>query len=174
MSFSLDKDEYVIYEAKRNWVVLWSKTVGLFFSILIPIFVYSIFFALNDQESAGAQDHYLFMILLLTWLFIIWNLICVAWTDYYLDILVITNKNIIDIEQHGLFKREVSIIDLEDIQDITTVIDGFVRTVIGYGHLIIQSAGSRREFIIRNLDNPNLVRSKIKEAISGEVPRGEE
>ena len=79
----------------------------------------------------------------------------------------------IDIEQKGLFTREVSIISLKDIQDTTTVITGFVATVVGFGHLIIQSAGSRREFVIKNLDKPSLVRAKIKEAISGEIPKEE-
>lgn len=170
MSFELDKDEYVIYEARRNWVVLWGKTVGIIFSILIPILVFSIFLALKDQAGTTQEDQYLFMILLLSWLFVVWNFLFVAWTDFYLDILIITNKHLIDIEQKGIFSREVSILQLNKIQDITTEVSGFVPTVIGYGDLHIQSAANDKEFVIKNIDKPILVRSKIKEAISGEVP----
>ena len=41
--------------------------------------------------------------------------------------------------------------------------------MIGYGDIRIQSAGRNTEFIIKNIDKPNVVRAKINEAVSGEV-----
>jgi len=170
MSFHLDKNEYIIFEARRNWIVLWGKTIGLLFSILIPIFIFSLLGATNFVTFSGNKDA-LFMVFVLSWIFLVWNLMFVAWTDHYLDIFVITNKNLIDIEQKGIFNREVSVLSLDKIQDITTKVGGFVPTVIGYGDLFIQTAGSEKEFILKSIDKPNFVRSKIKEAISGEVSK---
>lgn len=172
MSFHLDKDEYVVFESRRSWFVLWSKTIGVIFSILIPVILFSAITAFPDI-NLGPHQSYIFMIFLLSWVFIVWNLIFVAWTDYWLDILIITNKNLIDIEQKGIFAREISVLQLDKIQDTTTEIHGFVATVLGYGDLRIQSAGNDKEFVLKNVDNPNIVRAKIKEAISGEVPNEE-
>jgi uncharacterized membrane protein YdbT with pleckstrin-like domain len=172
MSISLDKDEYVIYEARRSWFVLWNKTVGLFFSILIPIVLFSLISAIEFNFVLINKDT-LFIVCLLSWIFIVWNLLFVAWTDHYLDVLVITNKHLIDIEQKGVFSREISVLQLDKIQDVTTEINGFINTVIGYGDLHIQSAGNDKEFTLKNIANPNLVRSKIKQAISGEVSEGQ-
>jgi membrane protein YdbS with pleckstrin-like domain len=172
MAFHLDKDEYVIHESRRSWFVIWARTTVLVFSILIPIILLSILSAvsaINFGENEGA----LFMVIVLTWAFIVWNFIFVAWTDHYLDILVITNKHLIDIEQKGIFSRDIAVLQISKIQDINTEINGFIQTVLGYGNLNIQSAGYEKEFKLVNVDNPDLVRSKIKEAIAGEVPNEE-
>lgn len=169
MSFELDKDENIIFEARRSWFVLWSRIFWWIFSLIIPIIIFSVLSGI-ESFSFGPKENYFFMIIMLSWIFIIWNYIYIALTDHFLDILVITNKNIIDIEQKGLFSREISVISIAEIQDITTNIDGFIETLIGYGTLTIQSAGSNREFIVKNLHNPTEVRSKIKQAISGNIP----
>lgn len=168
MSFSLDKGENIIFEGRRSWFFLWSKISAWVFSLIIPIAIFSIFSAI-ESFNFGPKENYLFIIFLLAWLFIVWSFIFIALTDHFLDVLIITNKHIIDIEQKGLFSREISVISLSEIQDITTTIDGFTETVLGYGTLIIQSAGSSREFVIKYLHNPTQIRSKIKQAISGEV-----
>lgn len=173
MTFKLNKNEYIIFEARRSWIVLFSKSIGWIFSILIPIFIFSIIESIEIITFSG-NPNALLMIFVFTWIFIVWNFIFVEWTDYYLDILVITNKHLIDIEQKGLFVRDVAVTSLENVEDITTVITGFVATVIGYGDLKVQSAGAKTEFIIKDIDSPTLVREKIKEAITGENQKSEE
>ncbi len=168
MSFKLDIDEHIIFQVRRSWFVLFEKTIALIFSILIPLILMSFVETTNTIKIGGNKEFFL-MILMLSWIFVVWNLIFVVWTDYYLDIFVITNKHLIDIEQKGLFRREVSILNLKNIQDITTDITGLIATIIGFGDLKIQSAGSRREFIIKEINKPEMVRTKIKEAISGEI-----
>ena len=44
-----------------------------------------------------------------------------AWLDYYLDIWVITDERIVNIEQKGLFSREISTQQLYRIQDVTAL-----------------------------------------------------
>jgi membrane protein YdbS with pleckstrin-like domain len=172
MSFELDKDEYVVYEARRNWAAIWGRSVALLFSVLIPLIVVSAIGSLDTVKIVvqnGNPDSF-FMVLIFSWVFIVWNLLFVLWTDHYLDILVITNKHLIDIEQKGIFAREVSVIQLNKIQDITTDVHGFIPTVVGFGIIKIQSAGTGKEFMIHNINHPEYVRTKIKQAISGEIP----
>ena len=121
MSFKLNKDEYVIYEARRNWVVLFSKTIAWIFSILIPILIFSVFQSTN-LISFGPKEDTLLMVFVMSWFFVVWNFVFTTWTDHFLDILIITNKHLVDIEQKGLFAREISVINLENIQDVTTFI----------------------------------------------------
>lgn len=168
MSFELDKNEYIIFEARRSWFVLWSRTIGWLFSILAPVVIISILQSFKAEIFIGNANA-LFMVLIFSWVFIVWNVVFIEWTNHYLDLLIVTNKHLIDIEQHGLFSREVSVMSLEKIQDVTTDVRGFVPTVLGFGDLHIQTAGTEREFWLRLVDNPNYVRSKIKQAISGEV-----
>lgn len=168
MSFKLDKDEFVVFESRRSWYAVWGKTMGLIFSILIPLILFSLFESLNEIQFSGDKSALLTAFVLI-WVFIIWNFLFLLWTDHYLDIVVITNKNLIDVEQKGIFAREISILELSKIQDITTDVGGFIPTVLGFGDIHIQSAGTSKEFLIKNIANPDVVRNKIKEACSGEV-----
>lgn len=172
MAFTLDKNEHVFHEERRSWFVLWVRTVAWIFSILIPIIIFSVIESLDFVQVDGNKDAFL-MIFLLTWIFFVWNGIFIIWTDYYLDVFVITNKNLINIEQKGFFSREVAVLSLNKIQDITTELHGFIQTAINYGDIRVQSAGKEKEFVLHDINRPEFVRSKIKEAISGQIS-GEE
>ena len=74
----------------------------------------------------------------------------IFWTDYVLDIWIVTNKRIIDIEQIGLFKRETSSVRLENIQDVTCNIHGLIPTILHYGEINLQTSGTEKEFILKH------------------------
>jgi hypothetical protein len=97
-----------------------------------------------------------------SWGHISWILFFVAWTNYYLDILVVTNKRVIDIQQIGLFARDVAEIRTENIEDLRVEIVGPIASLLHFGNLHIQSAGESREFVMRNIPDPH----KVREAIS--------
>jgi hypothetical protein len=82
-----------------------------------------------------------------------------------LDVWIITSKKIIDVEQHSLFRREISIMNLEKIQDITFEIRGFIPTLFNYGDIKVQTAGAVGSFLIRGVPNPALIQIKLNEAI---------
>lgn len=173
MSLELDKDEFIVHQAKRNWVVVFAETIGIIFTVLIPLFAFSIFDSFESVVFAGNQTAF-FMIIIFSWIFIVWNIVFLIWTDHFLDILIITNKNLIDIEQKGIWRREISVMDLGKIQDVTTEITGFIGTILNYGDIHIQTAGFEREFKISKINNPNIVRAKIKEACNHEFNKSAE
>ena len=89
----------------------------------------------------------------------------VFWTNYYLDVWIITNKKILNVDQHGLFKREVIVLHLDKIQDITYMVDGLVATTLNYGNIKVTTAGKEAEFVLPGIPNPALVQAKINEAL---------
>ena len=99
------------------------------------------------------------------WLIVLWVIGFIFWTDYYLDIWIITDHKLVDIEQRGLFRRQISILHLDKIQDVTSNVHGIFATFINYGNLHVQTAGQQREFIIHNVANPNEVRQRINDAL---------
>jgi uncharacterized membrane protein YdbT with pleckstrin-like domain len=86
---------------------------------------------------------------------VLWTGIFLRWTDHYLDVWIVTPERIIDIDQNGLFNREVSSIRFERVQDITTEVNGLIATFLGYGDLHVQSAGERREIMMRGAQQPS-------------------
>ncbi len=83
-----------------------------------------------------------------------------AWVDYYLDLVIVTNVRIITINQRGLFSREIAEIPIERVQDVTIDIHGIIPTFLKFGTVRIQTAGER-EFTIPLLPYPY----DVKEAI---------
>ena len=63
-----------------------------------------------------------------------------------MDKWIITDRRIIDIEQRGLFSREVSAISFRNLEDITVDTAGFFATILRYGTLAVQSAGAEPQF----------------------------
>lgn len=166
MAYKLETDEYIVLIVRRHWYQPFIETFLLLFTLLIPLFFTSIAFSLPELKIELGNTPVLSIIIMLSWLFVIWNIGFVMWTNYFLNILVITNLHIIDIEQKGLWYREVSTLNLQKVQDVSSRTEGMIASLLNYGELEIQSAGSLNNFIVKDIQNPDLVRQKINEQIT--------
>lgn len=83
------------------------------------------------------------------------------WIDYYFDVWVITNERIVNIEQKGLFAREVSELKFSNVQDVTSTVEGLLPTVLNYGDVYVQTAGEKERFVFRMVPDPYAVKDKI-------------
>ncbi len=162
----LDKNEKVILEARKHWFILFTETFFLVFLLLFPVFIIVGIKILNIQQFIQfvGDGTFLSIIIIAIWLLFIWIIFFVIWTNYYLDILILTNKRIIDIEQKGLFSREVSTFRLDKIQDITTEVHGILATLLDFGDVHIQTAGESRDFIAKGVPRPAIIKRKIRNA----------
>lgn len=95
------------------------------------------------------------------WTLLLWAKFFAIWTDYYLDVWIVTDRRIVNIDQKGLFHREVSTLRMERIQDVTLEIEGIIATVLGFGDVLVQTAGETGEFVIKGVNNPEHIKRKI-------------
>jgi hypothetical protein len=89
---------------------------------------------------------------------VMWIVFFFVITDYYLDAWIITNKRLIFVELHGLFSRTVASVNLGDVQDISIRVHGIIPTLLRFGDVRIQSAGTHGEFIFRQIPRPDQVK----------------
>lgn len=82
-----------------------------------------------------------------------WTSFFFAWTKNYFDVWFITDQHIVAVNQKELFEREESFMELVRIQDVFFEKDGPLATILGYGKLRVQSAGTEQEFVIENVYN---------------------
>jgi hypothetical protein len=143
----LAHDEKVLYIVRKHWFFTFLRAVSTFFFAVAPLLVFIIGASFIGLEL-NAEISRLLWILYLVWLIICWVGLFLFWTDYVLDIWIITNKRIIDIEQKGLFSRESSSMRLENIQDITSEVSGIIGTYFGYGTITMQTSATEREFLM--------------------------
>lgn len=163
---NFDKDENLLIEIRKHWLVFVSEIFILaIFSIMPLMIFYSSFDFSRIINLFEGNLSSLLTFIYLVWLLLLWVAGFVFWTDYYLDVWIITDKKILDIEQKGFFRREVSFLNLEKIQDVTYEVDGFIQTFLNYGNINVKTAGNIEGFFIKGVPNPALVRAKINEAL---------
>lgn len=93
----------------------------------------------------------------------IWIFFFSQFTDYYLDINIVTNDRIIDINQKGLFGRSVAELDLTRVQDVHSTIKGIIPTLLNYGTVEVQTAATEENFVFEQVHDPHKVRQRILE-----------
>jgi len=96
---------------------------------------------------------------------IIWSMLFFETMIYLLDTWTVTTERIIDIDQRGFFIRKLSEIDLNRVQDISVKTTGFLGTILDYGDIEIQSAGTVNKFHFRQVAHPQLVKDKIMKLV---------
>ena len=106
-----------------------------------------------------AAIFFLFLILLL-----IWNLIFIIITNHYLDCWIITDRRTIHTELRGFFSRFYSSVSHYKVQDVTVDVHGILPTVMKYGDMKIQTAGSFRKFVFRQIPNPYEAKKALLQA----------
>lgn len=162
---AFDKDEQIVLEIHRHWYKMIIESV--FFGIVAVLPPALFFVILKASEIVINSNFYLaFIFLFLIWLIIVWTAFFVAWTDYFLDLWIITNKRIIDIEQKGLFKRDIAVLPINQIQDIKIEIFGIINTLLKVGNIYIQSAAAQKEFSLEDARNPEKAKLVLMKLIS--------
>jgi len=165
MKINLEQSEKIIYTARRHWFVILGRVLGILLLFIAPVIVYIFIttYGFPMPRLISGSLVFLSAALLSIWTLVLWILLFVIWTNYFLDVLIITNRKVIDIEQRGLFSREVSSFPLERIQDITIDIDGVIPTFLNFGDVHVQTAGAggSREFILRGAMHPASVKERI-------------
>lgn len=168
----LHDNEEITLVIRKHWFVMTGPLIGFIIAILVPPVVLTVLpyaTAELDQRIVETITDFLlslYMMSLIIFLFFIW-------TDYYLDMWVVTNERIIDVEQHGLFSREVSEVPVSRVQDITIEIHGFFETILKFGTIRIQTAGER-EFVIHNVPNLYEAKEAILKHASARTPPASE
>jgi len=171
----LNPGERIYLLKRRHRVVLFSELSPIiFFFVLILISIFSLFFIKKISwpefllkyfpEVSNFNLRFLILFFLSIFLSILWVLIFLIVTDYFLDCWVVTNQRTIHIELAGLFNLTYSSVFHDKIQDITVTIKGFLPAIFHFGDIQIETAGEFRQFIFQQIPDPEIVKQVILEA----------
>ncbi|QQS22921.1 PH domain-containing protein [bacterium] len=157
---SQQPNEKIMLVVREHWFLFGLKILAIALLMSLPVVIRILMAILgfelasdtiNSLLSVGVQLYYLG---LLVALFIIWVL-------YYLNVHVVTDQRIVDIDQVGLLFREVSELNIETIEDVTSQNIGIFGNFLNYGTVFIQTAGAAQRFEFNNVPNPGEIASLI-------------
>jgi hypothetical protein len=153
--------EQIVHVLRRH-PITFIPTILLFIALLaIPIILYTITKNAFPDFVSNTQMYPLFVLggsiyYLSTYLFFYAHFI-----DYYLDIWIVTNDRIIDNEQHGLFHRTTTELELHSIEDVTSQVSGILGTFFKYGDLTIKTSSVTTTIVFRQIPNPEKIRGEL-------------
>lgn len=160
MYIPLDKEEKIVLKVHRHWFFLLTHAVLLLAVLALPVIAYKVLVT-HDILVAGSITVPVGWALFSLWTLFGWTMYFKFWTLYWLDIWVVTNKRLIDIDYRRLFDRDIAIMDLDKIQDVTVRVTGVLGNLLKFGSVAVQTAGESREFVIDQIAHPEALRDAI-------------
>ncbi|TXI31639.1 MAG: PH domain-containing protein [Niabella sp.] len=157
---SQQPNEKIVIAVREHWFRLVSKIFIIAILSLLPwVFETLIVGATVLDKSTTAMAIFntlssVYYLGLLVALFIVYIL-------YYLNFHVVSVERIVDIDQTGLLFREVSELNIETIEDVTSQKKGLLGNLFNYGTVFVQTAGATERFEFHNIANPEEITSII-------------
>jgi uncharacterized membrane protein YdbT with pleckstrin-like domain len=131
---------------------------------IVPIVAWLAF--ANEITSFGLNSLFIFVSSL--WYLFLWLFLFYLFTLYSLNTVIVTDRRIIENEQHGFFHRKVSELHTNRVQDVSVRTHGILETFIGFGDIVVQTAASEREFVFHRIGNPEMVKDKIMQVVAAQ------
>jgi uncharacterized membrane protein YdbT with pleckstrin-like domain len=154
-----EASEKVLQVIRKHWftyVVFWIIATVM----IIPLVVLAIYWFGNPDQISEGMGNLIIIAASIYGLFIC-GLLIYGFTDFYLDVYIITDHRIVDITQNGFFKRKISELNLLKIEDINAEVNGFWATLLHFGDVHIQTAGEHPNFVFEAIPHPYEISKKI-------------
>jgi len=155
------ENDKVIISTKRHLASLIGAIIMILVMIILPIIIITFLLKVNPELAKGLVINFI-VILTAIYYLVVATIALTIWVSYYFNIFIVTENEILDISQEGIFDRRVSEVSLLRIQDVSARIKGFWPTLFGYGDVVAESAGENtRTYIIDSIPHPVEVANKI-------------
>ena len=147
-------ETYVFYTRKHplGIIYVYIQTIigfgiagGLIY-VLLPDFV-------ATESQANVRSIIALMLVLLAGVMAL-ILLLATWL-YSRNKIIVSNKNVTQVMQRGLFSRKISELSLGSVEDVTADKHGLMATLFNYGDLRIETAGEQNNFVFTYCPNPD-------------------
>jgi hypothetical protein len=163
ISKHLDQNEHIVIVLRKHWFMFALQVFVLVLGVIAPLGLAAFIPPEAVESLAQLNINSTFMVFLYTlWVLALWNIGFIAWTNYFLDTWVVSNRRIVDVDQQALFRRKVTTLMLEKVQDITIDTQGIFATLLGFGTMVLHTAGAENpDIVIRYAAHPQYAKDRI-------------
>ena len=96
---------------------------------------------------------------------IIFNYLWFNFLAWYFNLGIITNERVIDVDFSTVLYKETTTAYYNKIEDVTVKTGGFLASIVDYGNIFIQTAGTEANVEFMNIPKPGRVAEIINELI---------
>jgi uncharacterized membrane protein YdbT with pleckstrin-like domain len=159
---SIDRDEHILCVVRQHPFGI----IALYLLSLLGIGGALVLTAmlLPTYFGTSARVYSLFAVVALCITILALFVMAVATIVYQQSHLTVTDKNVIQVLQVGLFNRKISQLSLANVEDVTSEQKGVVANFFNYGNVKIETAGEQANFKFSFAPQPHRVARIILEA----------
>lgn len=158
----VDADEVKLFEVRRHPIGIFLLYIQAVFGMMLAVALcyFLVPVVVGDTNTAFSIAN----IFTATAVLITFLILAVATIIYRENRLIVTDRNITQVLQYGLFSRKVSQLNINNIEDVTAVQQGVLSTIFRFGVLKIETAGEQVNFIFNYCPNADYYAKIILEA----------
>jgi uncharacterized membrane protein YdbT with pleckstrin-like domain len=131
----LNVDEDIVLVIREDILIIAFKAIGFVILFLIFLVVKILLAAVPNIAVVALFDSIFYTASSLIILVFAYN-----FHNYYLSLQIVTDKRLIDIDQTGLFRREVNELSLDRIEDVSYRQNGIWGAIFNFGTVSVQTA----------------------------------
>lgn len=157
------QQEKVLVVARSHWVtnVGWILTAILMF--LAPSFLNLVPLSSDIATRYKILGGFL-------WFLVTFAFVFERFLSWYFDVIVITDKRVIDIDFDNLLSKKFAQANILMIQDLTFKVTGFAQTMFNFGDVFVQTAAEVPQLTLERVPQPQkiiMVLQMLKEELGG-------
>jgi uncharacterized membrane protein YdbT with pleckstrin-like domain len=154
----LDPGEEILLVVYRHWVNI--APVLFAWAVVGLVFLFGFYAVGRFGSVLGANSGFAVLALAAATVLLV-LMVYLTFYVYRQNRLIITNKNFIQVNRAGLLQHNVTQYPLDRIQDVTASQSGVFQHLLGYGDVLIETAGEIKNLKFYQTANPHEVADKI-------------
>lgn len=151
-------DEHIILVLRKHPLTQVPWILGAVVFALLPLlfnWIGLVAFLPGTYQFAG----------LIIWYLLLTGFIIESFLSWFFNVNIITDERIIDVDFLSLIYRNISSAKIDNIEDVTAVTSGAIRSLFDFGTVFVQTAAQQREFDFTDIPHPSRVTKLLNELI---------
>lgn len=138
--------EEVLLSLRAHPIIL---VPALFNSIIIAVLIFLLSFILPQFLNLTQAIYIVIFSYFITFIYLWFQII-----NWYFNIGIITNKQVVDVDFNAFFFRNVTRTELAHIEDVSVKVSGFIPGIFDFGSIYVQTAGTEINTEFINVPHP--------------------
>lgn len=151
-----DASESKLQEVHRSVAGLFIVYVEVVLGMIAAVVLIFFMLPVVMPTATSSQTHVYLISSIGILAIITWLALSIFTYIYKQSKLIISDENLTQIIQNGLFNRSVAELSLADVEDVSAHQNGIIASLFNYGQLEIQTAGASENFVFKYCPRPNV------------------
>ncbi len=167
-----EEDEVIELFLRQHFIVNIGWVISALIALILPPLVLQLDLIFRIDLIANLPIK-LVLESIMIWYLLLSVFVLEKFLYWYFNIFIVTNIHIINVSFSSILSRQITEIELGDIESVSSTVSGLLGSLFNYGDLIIETAAKDKSIDFRKIPKPDLVADRVQD-LRFKVRKGEE